>query len=188
MKKDITIVGISGSLRKDSYNTKLLNVASTLLPEGVKMNIISIADLPVYNEDNDLPIVSQRPAAVVKFREELAKADGIVIVSPEYNYSIPGGLKNAIDWASRGTDSPLVGKHVSLMGATMGAWGTVRMQLAFHPVFQITGLKRVNSPEVLVAQVHEKFDAQGNFTDEYVKKAIQGNLQALKDQLLLSQK
>lgn len=188
MGKEIILAGIAGSLRKESYNAKLLHVVSGMLPEGVRVNILSFADLPIYNEDTDLPIAASRPPAVNAFRDELAKVDGIVIVSPEYNYSIPGGLKNAIDWASHGSDSPLTGKHVSLMGATMGMWGTVRMQMAFYPVFQVTGLRRVSWPEVLVAQAQNKFDAQGNLTDEYTIKAIRDNLLALKEQIQLNRK
>src|SRR4051812_36102655 len=100
MNNHLHFVGISGSLRKGSWNTMLLNACLTLLPENVTMEVASIADLPLYNADNDLPAVEERPAAVARFRDILGKADGFVIVSPEYNYSIPGGLKNAIDWAS----------------------------------------------------------------------------------------
>ncbi|HYK75866.1 MAG TPA: NAD(P)H-dependent oxidoreductase [Daejeonella sp.] len=90
--------GISGSLRKGSYNTFLLKAAAELLPEGVSMDILPIANIPLYNADLDIPNVVNRPPEVQLFRQELAKADGILLVSPEYNYSIPGTLKNAIDW------------------------------------------------------------------------------------------
>lgn len=185
MSKIVTIAGISGSLRKDSYNTMLLRAAQELLPEGMRLNILSIAELPLYNGDCDLPIANERPAVVTAFREELAKADGLLIVSPEYNYSIPGGLKNAIDWASRGDDSPLLNKPVSLMGATMGMWGTVRMQAAFNAIFQIMNMKPVYRPEVAVAKAHEKFDENGKFTDEFAKKLIRQNLENLKIQIEL---
>ncbi len=180
MNNIITIAGISGSLRKDSYNTMLLRAAKEQLPEGMQMNIVSFADLPLYNGDYDMPIANERPAVVARFREELAKVDGLLFVSPEYNYSIPGGLKNAMDWASRGEDSPLLNKPVSLMGASMGMWGTVRMQVAFNAVFQIMNMKPVYRPEVAVAKAHEKFDENGKFTDEFAKKLIKENLQNLK--------
>ena len=131
----VHLVGISGSLRKGSYNTLLLHAALQLLPNDVSMEVLSIEDIPLYNADLDLPTALQRPEVVEHFRKKLADADGLLIASPEYNYSIPGGLKNAIDWASRGEDSPLLHKPVAVIGATPGLWGTTRMQLAFHAVF-----------------------------------------------------
>lgn len=173
-------VGISGSLRKESFNTWLLYAVQELLSTGVTIDIISIADIPLYNADLDLPSVKERPGPVTIFRQALAKANGLVIVSPEYNYSIPGGLKNAIDWASRGEDSPLLKKPVALMGATPGMWGTVRMQQAFHPLFQFLNMQPVYQPEVLIAQAKEKFDAQGKLKDEKAKTIIEKKLENLK--------
>jgi chromate reductase len=114
----------------------------------------------------------------------LARADGLVIVSPEYNYSIPGVLKNAIDWASRGTDSPMLNKTVALMGATAGMWGTNKMQVAFHPVFQFLNMRSVYKPEILINQANKKIDANGVFTDEATKELMKKQLQALKDLIL----
>ena len=111
----------------------------------------------------------------------LADADGILISSPEYNYSIPGGLKNAIDWASRGEDSPLLRKPIAVIGATIGLWGTTRMQMAFHNVFLFLDMKPVYKPEVLVAQAEKKFDKDGNLTDETTKKLVRQKLEALKE-------
>lgn len=180
MKKDIHFIGISGSLRKESFNTYLLKNLEKLLPVDVSLEIISFEDLPLYNADLDIPSSKERPVAVTFFRNKLAEADALVIVSPEYNYSIPGGLKNAIDWASRGEDSPLLKKPVSVMGATPGMWGTVRMQQAFHSVFLFLNMKPVYKPEVLVAKAEEKFDAAGNLTDEQAKDIIRKNLENLK--------
>jgi len=179
MSTTIQLAGISGSLRKDSWNTKLLHAVQALLPENVTMNIVSIADLPLYNGDNDLPAAAERPASVTTFRNALAAVQGLVIVSPEYNYSIPGGLKNAIDWASRGTDSPLLHKPVSLMGASPGLWGTIRMQLAFHPVFQTLQMRPVYKPEVLLSQADKKFNEQGQLADETAKGLIRKQLEQL---------
>jgi len=181
MTNTITFAGISGSLRKDSYNTKLLKNLAELLPVGVKMEVLSIADIPLYNADLDVPSAKERPKAVTIFRDKLANAKGIVIVSPEYNYSIPGGLKNAIDWASRGEDSPLIRKPVAVMGATPGNWGTVRMQLAFHAVFQFLDMRPVLKPEILVAQAKDKFDSHGFLKDEKAKELIRKKLEALKN-------
>ncbi|TCD08379.1 NAD(P)H-dependent oxidoreductase [Pedobacter frigidisoli] len=182
MEKNRKIVGLCGSLRKGSYNAMLLKFAASLVPEGIDFEIASFDDVPVYNADDDIPEVAERPASVVKFRDALAKADAFVIVSPEYNYSIPGGLKNAIDWASRGKDSPLMHKPVALMGATQGMWGTVRMQTAFLPVFTFLNMNPVLQPEVLVAQAQNKFDADGNLIDEaaigIIKRKIENLISA----------
>lgn len=179
MNNTIQLVGLSGSLRKSSYNTMLLAAANELLPGNVLLEIVSFADLPVYNGDLDLPNATARPEAVVRFRAILQKANGFVIVSPEYNYSIPGGLKNAIDWASRGEDSPILKKPVALMGVTTGLWGTVRMQAAFYPVFHALSMQQVK-PEILVAQAKAKFDANGKLTDEDTKLLVRKQLLALK--------
>ncbi|KAK6021379.1 flavin reductase [Ostertagia ostertagi] len=149
--------------------------------EGVTMDLVSFENLPVYNGDLDKPAAAERPDEVVKFRELLAKADGFVIATPEYNYSIPGGLKNAIDWASRGQDSPLLNKAVALMGATPGLWGTVRAQNAFHPIFQALNWTNVRKPEVFVANAGDKFNSEGVLTDEATRKIVAQQLQALKE-------
>ena len=159
----------------------LLKAAGRLLPADVSMDIVSIENIPLYNADLDLPAAKQRPETVEHFRKMLTDADGILISSPEYNYSIPGGLKNAIDWASRGEDSPLLRKPVAVIGATTGLWGTARMQLAFHNVFLFLDMKPVYKPEVLVAQAEKKFDKQGNLIDETAKKLIKQKLEALKE-------
>lgn len=181
MSDYIQLVGLSGSLRKGSYNTLLLKAAAKLLPTDVSMEIVTIADIPLYNADLDLPAAKQRPEVVEHFRKMLADADGILISSPEYNYSIPGGLKNAIDWASRGEDSPLLRKPIAVIGATIGLWGTTRMQMAFHNVFLFLDMKPVYKPEVLVAQAEKKFDKDGNLTDETTKKLVRQKLEALKE-------
>jgi len=183
MSDYIQLVGMSGSLRKGSYNTMLLKAALQLLPTEVSMEIISIEDIPLYNADLDLPAAKQRPQTVEHFRKMLTDADGILISSPEYNYSIPGGLKNAIDWASRGEDSPLLRKPVAVIGATTGLWGTARAQMAFHNVFLFLDMKPVYKPEVLVAQAEKKFDKGGNLIDEMAKKLLKQKLEALKEMI-----
>ena len=185
MSDHIQLVGISGSLRKGSFNTMLLKAAAQLLPTDVSMDIVSIADIPLYNADLDLPAAKERPEAVEHFRKMLADADGILISSPEYNYSIPGGLKNAIDWASRGEDSPLLRKPIAVIGATTGLWGTTRMQIAFHAVYLFLDMKPVYKPEVLLAQAEKKFDKDGNLIDETAKKLVRQKLEALKEMIYL---
>ena len=184
----LQFAGLAGSLRKGSFNRMLLNAALELLPEDVSMEIISFENVPLYNADQDLPSSKERPETVKQFRDSLSKADGLVIVSPEYNYSIPGGLKNAIDWASRGEDSPLLRRPVALMGATPGLWGTTRMQLAFHSVFLFLDMKPVYKPEILLAQANKKFDEQGRLNDEMAKDLIRKKLQALKQLILQHRK
>jgi len=185
MSESIQLVGMSGSLRKGSYNTMLLKAAAQLLPPDVSMDIVSIEDIPLYNADLDLPAAKQRPEVVDHFRKMLTDADGILISSPEYNYSIPGGLKNAIDWASRGEDSPLLRKPVAVIGATTGLWGTVRMQMSFHNIFLFLDMKPVYKPEVLVAQAEKKFSKDGNLIDELAKKLVKQKLEALKEMIHL---
>jgi chromate reductase len=185
MSDHIQLVGFSGSLRKGSYNTMLLKAALQLLPTDVSMEIISIEDIPLYNADLDLPAARQRPRPVEHFRKMLTDADGILVASPEYNYSIPGGLKNAIDWASRGEDSPLLRKPIAVIGATSGLWGTARMQLAFQNVFLYLDMKPVFKPEVLVAQAEKKFDKEGNLIDEMAKKLLKQKIEALKEMINL---
>lgn len=183
MSSTIHIAAISGSLRKGSYNTMLVNNLEELLPEGMKLTIVKFDEVPLYNADLDLPDAAQRPDAVVKLREQLAAVQGIVIVSPEYNYSIPGGLKNAIDWASRGEDSPLLKKTVALMGVTPYMWGTVRMQVAFHPLFEFLNMKPVYKPEITIAQAKDKFDPSGKLIDEATKKLVRKKLEGLREMI-----
>jgi chromate reductase, NAD(P)H dehydrogenase (quinone) len=180
MSTPVQLLGISGSLRKGSYNTSLLHAALQLLPEGVSMETFNIGELPLYNADLDTPAAAQRPAVVQQFRDQVANADGLVICSPEYNYGIPGGLKNAIDWASRGKDSPLIKKPVAIMGATISLWGTVRMQLDFHNIFLYLDMRPVYKPEVLIAKAESRFDDKGNLTDDTSRDLVKQKLEALK--------
>ena len=184
MNESVHLIGISGSLRRDSLNTRLLFAVQELLPDRVTMGIVSIADQPLYNADLDLPVAKQRPAIVQQFREVLATGDGFVFVSPQYNHSIPGGLKNAIDWASRGVDSPLLNKPVAVMGATLGTWGALRMQTAFLPVLTFLKMKPVLKPEIFIVQANKKFDAQGKLIDEKARDLIKQKLEALRNLIL----
>ena len=179
MENKILLGGISGSLRKGSYNTMLLKLAASLLPENVEIKFISIADIPLYNGDNDLPIANERPASVEKFRAEIAGCNGLLIVTPEYNHSIPGVLKNALDWASRGKDTPLYGKPVAVMGASNGMIGTARSQIALYPLLHTLNMKYSAQPEILVGMAQNKFDENGNFNDEVGKDFIRKNLMNL---------
>ena len=143
----INILGIPGSLRRDSLNRSLLRAAGDLLPEGMSLEVADISDLPLYNWDDEQES-GFRPS-VQRFRDQVAAADGLLIATPEYNNSMPGALKNAIDWASRGPESPLNGKPAAIMGAA-GRLGSVRAQMHLRTVLMHNDLKVVQRPEVLV--------------------------------------
>jgi chromate reductase len=174
----LRFAGLSGSLRKGSYNTALLRAAQSLVPDEVSFETVEIGHLPLFNADIDDPEQLNR---INNFRESLRRADAFVIASPEYNYSIPGLLKNAIDWASRGKDSPLQNKPVAIMGASPGMLGTARMQMHLRQVFLFNNMMPVNKPEVFVNQAQSKFNAEGSLSDEKTINAIRQQMIALKD-------
>lgn len=175
---EIKVLGIAGSLRKGSYNRALLRAACDLAPEGLELRIFErLADIPLYNED----VRAQGdPEPVVALKEAIRRADALLWVTPEYNYSIPGVLKNAIDWASRpAKDSVLDGKPVAIMGATSGLWGTVRSQMHLRQVCVFTNMHPLNKPEVLVARALDKFDDDGHLTDDTTRGFVRELLEAL---------
>jgi chromate reductase, NAD(P)H dehydrogenase (quinone) len=174
----VKVLGICGSLRKGSYNHAALRAASELLAEGMSLTVADIADIPLYNED-----VRQAgfPPTVQKLREAIAAADALLFVTPEYNYSMPGVLKNAIDWASRPPDQPFNGKPVAIMGATSGLWGTSRAQYHLRQSCVFLNMLPINKPEVLIAQAQNKFDAEGRLTDQTTRDLIAQLLVALRD-------
>ena len=169
----IRILGISGSLRRNSYNRGALRAAQELVPEGATIDAFDISTIPLYNED-----VKEQgfPAPVDDFRKQIAQSDALLIVTPEYNYSVPGVLKNAIDWASRPPSQPFDGKPIAIMGASPGALGTARAQYHLRQVFIFLNGHILNKPEVMIASAGKRFDAQGNLTDadtrEYVRKLV----------------
>jgi chromate reductase len=169
------VVGFSGSLRAGSYNSALLRNAMELVPTGMTIEIVSLADIPLYNADVE---AQGMPAAVQTFREHLAAADALLIATPEYNYSVPGVLKNAIDWASRGPNSPLTYKPLAMMGAG-GRFGTLRAQLHLRQIVLHNNMYPLNNPQVTVTRAWENFDSEGRLTDERSRKALQELLEAL---------
>jgi chromate reductase len=178
MNKPITILGIAGSLRKQSYNRSALRAAKQLVPEGVTLDIFEIDGLPGFSEDDE----KNPPAKVVELKKRIRAADGILIVTPEYNYSVPGVLKNAIDWASRPYgDSAWDGKPAAIMGASIGSIGTARAQYHLRQMFVFLNMFPINQPEAMIATAQDKFDAQGNLTDESTKEHIRKLLQSLAD-------
>lgn len=176
MANVIRVLGISGSLRKGSYNTGLLHAAAELLPEGMTLEVADISSIPLYNQDVN---AQGYPPVVQAFRDQIAAADALLFATPEYNYSIPGVLKNAIDWASRPPNQPLASKPAAIMGASPGGFGTVRAQGHLRQVFVFTNTLAIQKPEVMVSRAHEKFDAEGRLTDEPSRKAIRDLLEAL---------
>jgi len=174
----IHVLGISGSLRKGSYNTALLAAAFELLQEGMTLEKFDLSSIPPYNEDVR---ALGYPKPVQELRDRIAASDALLIATPEYNYSIPGVLKNAIDWASRPPDPPLNGKPVAIMGASTGNFGTVRAQMHLRQVCVYCNMFPVNRPEVLVMRAREKFDASGRLADEDARGFLRDLLVALAD-------
>jgi chromate reductase len=170
------ILGIPGSLRRDSLNRSLLRAAADLLPAGMRLDVADISDLPLYNWDVEQE--SGFPAPVLRLRDQITAADGLLIATPEYNNSMPGALKNAIDWASRGPESPLNGMPAAIMGAA-GRLGSVRAQMHLRTVLMHNDLKVVQRPEVLVTG-GSPF-TEGELTDERYRDQISRLLGALHD-------
>jgi len=160
---DLTILAFAGSLRVNSYNRGLIRLAEKVAPEGLRLKTFDIAPIPLYNEDVEK---QGDPEPVRRFKEAIAAADALLIATPEYNYSVPGVLKNAIDWASRPPQtSPLKRKPVALIGASGGPWGTTRAQLALRQSFVFTETPVLPKPELYVPNGRERFDEQGNLKD-----------------------
>ncbi len=175
MTPTIRIVGINGSLRAKSYNQAALRIAKEMLPEHIEFEIISIGDLPFYNEDLEADL----PAAVQAFREQIWRADAVFIVSPEYNGSVTGVLKNALDWASRPHGrSPLIGKPVATMGIG-GRSGTAKAQAHIREILHRLRARVVDQPEVHIAFRQEMFDEENNIIDAEVQQKIRSLLQEL---------
>lgn len=179
---DIKILGIAGSLRKESYNRGLLRAAAQLLPTGVTFDTFDLNGIPVFNQDDE----QNPPAKVVELKSKIRAADGILFATPEYNYSIPGGLKNAIDWASRPYgDSAWFGKPAAIMGASVGRIGTARAQYHLRQTFVFLQIDAINQPEVMVGNAEDHFDAQGNLTHETSRKLIKELLEVLAGRIRL---
>ncbi len=173
----IGILGIAGSLRQGSFNRATLRAAQELAPAGMRIDSFDIAPIPPYNED-----LRQHgfPPPVEDLRARIEAADGLLIVTPEYNYSIPGVLKNAIDWASRAPEQPFDGKPIGIMGASAGALGTARAQYHLRQCFVFLNGLVMNRPEVMVPTAQNKFDAAGKLTDQPTRDFIAAHLAAFK--------
>lgn len=172
----IKILGIAGSLRKNSYNRALLSAAVELAPPDAEIEIFDISDIPPFNQDFE----ADPPAIVAEFKNKIRTADAILFVTPEYNYSIPGVLKNAIDWASRPYgDSAWEGKPAAIMGASIGNIATARAQYDLRKIMVFLDMHPLNRPEIMVGNAHEKFDENGRLTDETTRGLVKKQLEAL---------
>ena len=183
----VRVLALVGSLRKDSYNRALLRAAVELAPPDLSITAFDrIGELPHYNEDLDPSGGDESGAPAHALRDALRATDALLIVTAEYNYGIPGVLKNAIDWASRpAMSSPLRGMPVGLMGASPGLVGTARAQQHLRQTFVLTQSYPLAAPEVLVSLAHKKFDAQLRLTDEPTRAFVQQHLLLLRDWIRL---
>jgi chromate reductase len=166
-----TILGVSGSLRRDSWNTKLLQAAAELLPQGFELQLYEgLKAIPPYDEDDDR---EPAPAAAADFRAAIAGADGLLFATPEYNSSVPGQLKNAIDWASRPlATNPIRNKPVAVVGASTGAFGAVWAQAELRKVLAATGARVVDG-EVALGHAPTRFDEDGRLVDDQIREELQ---------------
>ncbi|HSV47850.1 MAG TPA: NADPH-dependent FMN reductase [Ramlibacter sp.] len=174
-KKSVDIVGISGSLRAASFNSMALGLAGQLLPDGVALDIIDWRSVPPFDADM---LATGFPAEVMAVRERVRRADGVLIATPEYNFSLPGMLKNLLDWLSRGDDQPLSGKPIAIVSAATGPLGGARVQYDLRRVLLFVNAMVMPKPEVFIGQAQTKFTADGHCTDEATVKFLQAQMQA----------
>src|SRR6476469_4789656 len=176
MNNPIRILGIAGSLRCESYNRAALRAATQLVPEGAILETFELDGIPGFNQDEE----RNPPAKVAELKRKIREADAILFVTPEYNYSVPGVLKNAIDWASRPYgDSAWNGKPAAIMGASIGNIGTARAQYHLRQMMVFLNMFPINQPEVMISNASERFDAEGNLTHDATKEFIRQLLQSL---------
>lgn len=176
MDKKIRILGFAGSLREQSFNRALLSAAHEIVPDSATLEIFDLEGIPPFNQD----LEDKPPEKVKDFKARIRAADAILIVTPEYNYSIPGVLKNAIDWASRPYgDNAFEGKPVAVMGASIGMLGTARAQYDLRRSFIFLNMHPMNQPEVMVPFAQDKIDGRGRLTDEKTRQKIRELLEGL---------
>lgn len=173
---------MSGSLRRDSFNTALLRAAQSVVPANAKLEIVEYADVPLYNHDVESEVGF--PDAVAGMRRQLAIADAILIATPEYNWSVPGVLKNAIDWASRRPDSPIRNKPTAIMGAG-GRLGTAYAQMHLRQILSHNDMRVITNPSVFVSRASEHFDHAGNLINPRYLNQIERLLAALVNEVEL---
>jgi chromate reductase len=172
----LKILGFAGSLRTGSYNKALLRAVTEILPRDMTLEIFDLEGIPPFNQDHE----GNMPPKVKEFKSKIKDSDAILIATPEYNYSIPGVLKNAIDYASRPYgDNPFNGKPVAIMSASVGMLGGARAQYHLRQTFVFLNMYPVNGPEVIVTFAQNKFDSNGKLTDEDTKRFLKQLLENL---------
>jgi chromate reductase len=182
---DLKVLGISGSLRKGSFNTAALRTCAELMPSGMTLTYARIDDLPLFNQD---VFDSGLPEAARRFRAEVAAADGLLIASPEYNFSVSAALKNAIDWGSRAPNQVFQDKPVAIFSATIGPLGGPRNQYDLRRILTQLWGHVLPRPEVFIGNANTKFDAQGRLTDETTRKFLTELLAGFRDWIVRMQK
>lgn len=178
LMKTYNFVAISGSLRKGSYNTMVLKTLQKIAPKHIKIKQLLIDDVPFYNSDLH---EKKFPANVEKLNDAIKKADAIIFVTPEYNYSVPGVLKNALDMFSRSPKKPFNLKPVGIMGASPGVLGTARAQYHLRQIMVFLNAYTMNQPEIMIGKVNEKFNADEQLTDKETSDLLLKFLEALAD-------
>ena len=171
----LDIVGICGSLRAGSLNRMALNLAAESMPAGMRMEVVEWRDIPPFDAD---VLAKGAPPAVTALNERIRRADGVVIATPEYNFSIPGMLKNAIDWVSRGSDQPFSQKAVALLSASPGPLGGARVQYDLRRVMLFVDAMVLIKPEIFIGGAAAKFDAAGRCSDETTRKFVTAQMQS----------
>jgi len=175
----LTVLGIAGSLRRQSYNRGLIAAAREIARDGMAIETADLAPIPLYNADVE---AQGDPAPVAAFKAQIAAADALLIATPEYNHLLSGVLKNAIDWASRPVGKTVLRhKPVAIMGASGGLVGTARAQVALRQVLASNECYVLPSPQVLVPSARERFDAEGRLTDDRTRAQIKALLDALRE-------
>lgn len=170
------ILGIVGSLRKASYNHSMLKAAQELVPDGAVLDLFELQGIPVFDQDEE----KAPPPTVLELKRRILAADAILFATPEYNYSLPGGLKNAIDWASRPYGkSAWIGKPAAVMGASVGTLGTARAQYHLRQILVAQDMPVVNQPDVMIANAAQWFDDNGRLADEPTRQLIRRLMDAL---------
>ncbi len=170
------LLGISGSLRSSSFNSGLIRAARDLVAPEAEFEIFDISAIPLYSEDM---YTRGFPPVVTELREKIRASDALVLSTPEYNYSVSGVLKNAIDWASRPPEQPFLDKPIAIMGAASGAFGTARAQYHLRQCFVFLDSRVLSRPEVLVGLAASKFDDRGNLTHEETRDQVAAQMKAL---------
>ena len=176
MAETVKILGIAGSLRRDSYNRAALRTAVQLVPAGAALETFDLDGIPVYNQDND----ASPPAKIQELKRLVRAADALLFATPEHNFSVPAALKNAIDWVSRPpTDNAWAGKPAAVMGASAGKIATARAQAHLRQIFSYVDIHPINKPIVMIGEAAQAFDAQGNLKDEKARDLIRQLLESL---------